>query len=55
MNPSTNRVSKQVMEAFQTNKFQNMRKVNEMKKDFYPDMDKRKPATTSEEKGDDGL
>jgi len=42
LDPRTSRVSKQVMHAFQSNKFQNIRKVNEMKKDYYPDM--KKPA-----------
>ena len=34
------RVSRQVMQAFQAGKFQNMRKANEMRKEFYPDMAK---------------
>ena len=47
LDPSTSRVSKQVMNAFQSNKFQDIRKINEMKKDFYPDM--KKPAVKADD------
>ena len=44
--PRPSRVSKQVMNLFQANKFQNIRNANEMKKEFYPDTAK---ATIKEE------
>ena len=37
MEPRQSRISKQVMHAFQSNKFQNIRKANEKKKEYYPD------------------
>lgn len=40
--PRPSRVSKQVMNLFQANKFQNIRKANEMKKEYYPDTNKVK-------------
>lgn len=49
MDLQSNRVSKQVMHAFQTNKFQNIRKANELKKEYYPDMGKAKPAKQQDE------
>jgi hypothetical protein len=33
--PRASRMSKQVMQAFQANKFQNIRKANEAKREFY--------------------
>lgn len=47
LDPRTSRVSKQVMNAFQSNKFQNIRKANEMKKDYYPDM--KKPTVKNDD------
>lgn len=46
--PRSSRVSKQVMNLFQANKFQNLRKANEIKKDFYPDTAKAKAAVDDE-------
>lgn len=42
MDLQSNRVSKQVMHAFQSNKFQHIRKANELKKEYYPDAGKGK-------------
>ena len=40
MQPRQSRLSRQVMNAFTTNKFQNIRKANEMKREYYPDTQK---------------
>lgn len=37
-------MSKQVVQAFQANKFQNIRQANEMKRDFYPDISRKSRA-----------
>ena len=37
MDSRGSRVSKQVMFAFQNNQFKDIRKANEMKKDYYPE------------------
>lgn len=49
MDLQSNRVSKQVMHAFQTNKFQNIRKANELKKEYYPDAGKGKSVKQQDE------
>ena len=46
--PRPSRVSKQVMNLFQANKFQNIRKANEMKKEYYPDTNKAKTKEEDE-------
>jgi hypothetical protein len=37
-------MSKQIVQAFQANRFQNIRQENEVKRDFYPDMSRRSRA-----------
>lgn len=49
MDLQSNRVSKQVMHAFQTNKFQNIRKANELKKEYYPDAGKGRAMKQQDE------
>jgi len=43
MEPRASRISRQVMNAFQVNKFQGIRKANEVRKDYYPEASKGGP------------
>lgn len=42
--PRASRMSKQVMQAFQANKFQNIRKANEAKREFYQQASRKSRA-----------
>lgn len=42
-------MSKQIVQAFQTNRFQNIRQANEMKREFYPDTSRRSRAVKKNE------
>lgn len=43
------RMSKQVVQAFQSNKFQNIRQANEIKRDYYPDGSRKSRAVKKDD------